>query len=319
MGSTRRDVHIDRPLTNVAIAYRPEGFIADMIAPVVPVPHRSDGYYVWNSAEAYRRDNAYRAPGTEARRITRSVASDTFYCHNYALKDQIPFEDIRDADEGFVFTERQVRAESIKDKLYMDKEYRVATKLTDSTYVGSYSATASAWNVPGGSGRPILDVKTAIEDVENRTGQKVNSVVFGLNAWRSFKYHESVQNYLYGSAGAGGDGRTVALDQVKKIFDLERALVGGAYINSAQEGQAQSLASLWADYVLLYFAPTGPRKDKPSYMYSFLWQAMGMPMQAEVRERPVIRAEEVELGEYCDEKVTASALSFLITHVNCSQ
>ena len=41
-GATGRDIHVDVPLSNVAVNYRPMGHIADMIFPVVGVQKHSD-------------------------------------------------------------------------------------------------------------------------------------------------------------------------------------------------------------------------------------------------------------------------------------
>ena len=38
---TPEDIHIDAPLSNVLLKYRPTGFIADQILPVVPVMKQS--------------------------------------------------------------------------------------------------------------------------------------------------------------------------------------------------------------------------------------------------------------------------------------
>lgn len=315
MGFSDRDVHIDVPLSNIAIAYRPEGFIADQIFPIVTVPKRSDGYYVWDIADAYRREETLRAPGTEANIISRSVASGTFYCKNYALKDRLPYEDIENADPGFILTERSSRAEFVKDKLYIDWEYRLANNVTSGSNVGSYSAVASGW---GGSGAdPIADLNTCINNVQDATGQKPNSIVFGMAAWRLFRDNAAVLNKFYGTAGASSTGRLVTMDMVKGLFDLERLLVGGAYRNTGEEGQNVSLSQIWGENVLVYYAPTSPRKDKPSLGYSFRWNGVpGMSMQAEIFQDSKAKAEEVQLGYFQEEKITAKALGFLLTAVS---
>ena len=75
MGATGRDLHIDKHLSNVAMAYRPMGMIADLIAPIVPVGKQSDLYPVWSQADALRVEDDKRAPLTEANLITQDVSS----------------------------------------------------------------------------------------------------------------------------------------------------------------------------------------------------------------------------------------------------
>lgn len=317
MGATGRDVHIDVPLSNIAIAYRPDGMIADQIAPIVPVNKQSDGFYIWSLADAYRTEDDLRAPGTEANIITRSLSSGTYFADNYALKDRIPYEDIQNADAGFVFTERSSRVEYIKDKLMLNMELRIANQCTSGSNVGSYSAVASSWTDYTNSD-PLTDIKTAINNVEDATGQRPNSIILGRYAWRHFQENAAVISRVYGNVTQGKTARMIGMEHAKALFEVERVLVGGAYRNTADEGQSASLSQLWNDNALIYYAPMKPRKDKPSFMYGFRWNKI-MNMAAKVYQLPRASAEEIELGYYQDEKITSSALGFLITGVGSSQ
>jgi len=317
MGATGRDVHIDVPLSQVAIAYKPDYMIADQIAPVVSVNKQSDGYYIWNIADAYRVEEDKRAPGVEANVITRAVSSGTYFADNYALKDRIPYEDIENADAGFIFTERSARTEFVKSKLMLAMEYRVALQCTSTSNVGSSSTTASGWTDYTNS-RPISDIKTGLNNIEDSTGQRPNSIIFGRYAWRHFTENSDVIDRVYGNVTNGKQARMIGIEHAKAVFEVERVLVGGAYYNSADEGQSASLSQIWNDNVLVYYAPMKPRKDVPSFMYSFRWNKI-MNMTAEVHQLPRAKAEEVELGYYQDEKITASTLAFLITGVGSSQ
>jgi hypothetical protein len=322
MPATGRDVHVDVPLSNVAIGYTPRGFIADQIAPVVPVQKQSDGYYIWSQADAFRVDDDLRAPGTEANVITRSVSSATYFAINYALKDRIPYEDIENADANFIITKRGNRAKFIKSKLMLSMEKRVALKCTSGSNVGSYSTVASAWtDYTTAKSAPIADINTGIRNVEDATGYKPNSIIFGRYAWRHFREHADVIGRIYGNVDKGMTARIVTIEQVKALFEVDRVLIGGAYYSTAEEGQAAALAQLWNDNVLVYYAPmtpAGPEQEEPSFMYSFRWEKI-MNMNAFVYDLPRAKAEEVELGYYQDEKITASTLGFLITGVGSSQ
>lgn len=317
MAFTGRDVHLDVPLSNVAIAYKPEGFIADQLFPIVQVPKQSDAYYIWNIADVFRVEPTLRAPGTPANIIEMSVSSGTFFCKNYALKTRTPYEDIQNADAGFIWTERSARAEHVKDKLYLDWEYRAALMMTSGANCGSYSAVQSAWS--GSGGDPIADINYAMNWVQDATGQRPNSMVMGNYAWRVLRENTAMLNKFFGTAGASTTGRLVTPDMVKGLFDLERLVIGGAYRNTTQEGQTASLSQIWNDNLVVYYAPLAARKDKPSYGYSFRWDAVpGMNMTAEVFQDEKAKAEEVQLGYYQDEKITAQTLSYLICGVDSS-
>ena len=320
MGSTGRDLHVDIPLSNVAIAYKPMGMIADQIAPIVPVPKQSDAYTIWNLADVYRVEDTKRAPATEANIITRSVSSGTFFCDNYALKDRIPYEDLENADAGMILTERSQRIEYIKDHLMLDMELRVANLCTSTSNVGSSSTISSAWtDYTAGNSDPIGDINTAINNIEDATGQRPNSVLFGRYAWRNFREHADVIDRIYGNE-TGANARVVNMKNVMDLFELERALVGGAYQNTADEGQTAVLSQMWNDNVLLYYAPPAAAKNRPSFMYSFRWNKVkGFNMAANIFQDEKAAAEEIQLGYYQDEVITASALGYLLTGVGSSQ
>ncbi|MCK4517851.1 hypothetical protein KAT92_03685, partial [Candidatus Babeliales bacterium] len=65
---TLSDVHVDRPLTNISIAFiqKQTNFIAEQIFPAIPVPKKSDIYYVYDRDAWFRDDMEKRAPSTES-------------------------------------------------------------------------------------------------------------------------------------------------------------------------------------------------------------------------------------------------------------
>ena len=69
--STGKDLHVDQHLTNVAINYRPQNLIADMIAPIVPVDKQSNSYPIFSRQEAFAIESTERAPGTRRARDGR--------------------------------------------------------------------------------------------------------------------------------------------------------------------------------------------------------------------------------------------------------
>ena len=317
--STGADLHINQPLSQIAMAYRPEGFIADQIAPTVIVPKKSDSYYIWEIADVFRTVDDLKAPGREANIITRSISSGTFNCIARALKEPISYEDIANADAKELFASRQAAAEAVKDKLLLNMEVRVGTQVTSGTNCGSYSTVASAWNTAGAGNNPIGNIDTAINNVWGLTGIRPNSILFGQTAWESFSRNSNVISLAFGES-AVGNARIPAYENVKAMFNMERVLVGGAYRNTNQENQAAALSRIYADSVLVYYAPMAPRRDKASFMYSFNWNAVpGYNWQVRVFDRPTLDEEHVQTGYYQDEKITGKNLSFLITNVNCSQ
>jgi hypothetical protein len=322
MGAGGKNLHVNIPLTNVMLDYRPEGHIADQIFPIVEVAKQADSFLIWSQADKMRREETARAPGTEANKIGLDVTSDTFYCDNYALKIPLTVEDDVNMDAAYMSNLREGRAERVKDMLMLDWEVRAALQVTSTSNVGSSSAVGSAWTTySNGNSDPLSDVWTAKFNVQDANGYDANCIVMANDAFKNFRQHADVIDILYGNAAAAtGGSRYASRENVKAIFDLEKFLVGGAYYNTGEEGQSLSLSKMWGDHVLVYYNATRPSKDRPSFAYSFRWRSnkiANMTVEVHPFDRK-IKAEEIEMGYYQDEKITSSGLGFLITNTTSS-
>lgn len=317
MPATGRDLHIDVPLSNVAMSYRPNGMIADVIAPIVPVDKQSNKYNIWSQADALRVEPDKRAPGTEARLIERSVSSGTYYADNYALKTALTLEDRENMDASYIAQLRNGRAQFLKSKITLNWEKRLADQITSGSNVGSYSTVASDWmDYTNGNSDPLGDMWQTFDNVELVTGYRPNRILMGELAWKHFRRHADVIDILHGDTG-NGSPRYATREQMKALFEVDQFIVGGVYYNSGARGQSLSLSDLWLDNVLVYYAPIAPSIEEPSFMYSFRWQKPALPnMAIEVHPYDTKKkSEEIEIGYYQDEVITGSTLGFLLTHV----
>lgn len=314
--STGRDLHIDRLLSNVAIGYFMENNIAGLIAPIVTVGKQSDVYAIYSRADALRTEDTKRSPDTEANKVTRTISSSTYYAQNYALKYGVTIEDRENADPIHRQELINDAATYVTDKLALDWEVRVAGIVNSTSNVGSSAGVGSEWDAAASSD-PIGDMNTAMDNVQDLTGLRPNRIVMGLDAWRSLRRNDQILDRVFGSTRPQG---FATINQVAGLLEVDNILVGAAYRNTAEEGLAESLAKVWGDNVTCYYAPERASRDRPSFMYSFRWAPPGLPnMQAERHPfDPKRKSEEVEVGYYQDERVTASEYAFTLLAVNSS-
>ena len=148
-------VHIDRALTNLSIAYRNPEFVADMVAPILPVEKRSDKWFVYSS-EAFLRGSAVdangkalsiRVPGAEANEVDFTLSTSTFFCDEYAQSTLVPYENVQAADarlQPFIDA-----TEMLTDRVMLDNEIAVATAAMKT---GNYASSNKVTLTTGGSG-----------------------------------------------------------------------------------------------------------------------------------------------------------------------
>lgn len=312
--SEGRDLHVDQFLSNVAIGYRADGFIGDMIFPVVPVQKQTDKYAIFSRREALAVEDTKRARGAEAHKIDRSVSSDTFHCENYAIKDSLPIEDIENMDPIFRTELEAGRARFLTGKIQLDWENRVAGIVTSTSNVGTSAGVASEWD---GAGDVIGDINTMIDNVHDTTGKRPNRMIMGLDAWRSARRDSTVRNLIFGTNNGGGFASRAAF---MDLFEIDELLIGGTFKDTANEAQAESLAKIWLDHVIVYVAPSRPSVEEPSFGYTFRWRRPRIPAMTAERHPfdSKTKTEEVEVGVYQDEKITGSIYAGFLISVNSS-
>jgi len=306
------DVHIDTAISNILLDYRPQGFIADQICPIVPVTKQSDRFFKIAQADKFRTTPDYRAPGTEPNYISFDVSSDGYFCDNYALGSYLTREEIANADAAI--SNRMSRSRLITDILLLNNEVRVASLVGSASNVGCSTTTGSAWGTSNAD--PYLDCIGDLQAVEDGRGYRPNTVVFGKQAWRKWRESEKIQTLIFPHGGG-----IPTIEHAKLLLEVDKILIGGAYYNTAAQGMTMSLSKIWDDNVLYaYIAPT-PSQEVPSFMYGFRWTVPGIPnMIARVFPFDEKKGrQDVHIAYYQDEKITDSGLGFLRTGVGSSQ
>jgi hypothetical protein len=314
---TERDVHIDKPLSNMAV----EAFDAsvDLVAaslfPVIPVEKQSDKYFTIDKAEFLRISKTLRAPGTTPLQVDFKVSSDAYFCNNYALETMIPKEQVANADNAIRVRDRKVR--NLLGHLQRDRENRAAT-LVSTGNVGASAAftnTNSVFKVSNLSGDIISAVNTAHATIQQRTGIIANTMVLEYNVSQLLRRNALVLDmFKYNRSGL------LSLPELASVFGVERILVSRAIKNVGKSGQTASLQSIWGNKILLAYVdqnPGGP--ETATYGASFRWTdpEIGEAFAVQRWDDPHVSAkrEFASAGYYQDEKIIAADLGYLMTDV----
>jgi hypothetical protein len=320
--STGRDLHIDTYLSEIAINYRPQGMIADMIAPIVSVSKETNVYPVFSRKEAFSIEDTSRSRATEAKRITRSVGSAAYAVKNYALAYDLPIEDRANMDAALQFELEAGAGRYLQDKLMLDWDRRVLSMIASATNVATGFLTGSAWNAPvdANQGDPISMIFRAKEQQQSLTAQSPNSILIGWRAWNLLRRNSKMRNFILGTNNGGG---AVTRDAARAAFEVERFNVAGAFYDTSNEAQPAALtANPLHDAVLLYYAPTAPSRETPSFMYSFRWTSPELGTPLAVIRHPYDtrrRVEGIEVQYYQDERITGVDYGALILGVGSAQ
>jgi hypothetical protein len=321
--SAQRELHIDTHLTDVAINYRPQNMIADQICPIVSVNKESNSYPIFSRFEAFAIEDTLRTRNTEAKKVTRSVGSANYQVRNFALGYDVSIEDLANMDDAFRGELDLGAAKYLVSKLGLGMEKRVLDLANLSGSVSTTFLPSSAWNAqnPNNQGDPFAQIMQMVEQVQGTVGQRPNSILFGWRAWNYARRNINLRNLINGVNNKGGP---VTRQQVQSVLEMDRFIVSEALWHTANENAVNSgqLTNPIHDKVFVYYAPTAPSREDPSWMYAFRWQPSGYPAPMAVERHPYDsrkKMETIECGYFQDERVTGFDYAAVLAGVGSGQ
>lgn len=255
---TLAEVHVDQILTNISLAYKPDMFVADMVSPPVPVPNRSDKYFIYpretfastSGLDANSKARSLRAPGTIAQETQYSVSTDSYLAEEYAWRHFVSDAEMRHSD---VPLNPEVDAtEFATQRLLYDNEAMVAAILMEANNYPSTSyklLVNGAGSAPGDSSwfataqansNPFVNFLNAHKELVKNVLNPPNTLLIDVELAYALSQHPVyIDRYKYVSRE--GVNTMGLVDVVAGM----RPIVTGLQYNTSKEGQAFSAASLW--------------------------------------------------------------------------
>ncbi len=275
---TLNQVHVDRPLTNISVAYIQEAkdFIADQVFPLVPVQKQSDRYFVYTKGDWFRDEAQVRAPATESAGGGYNLDNTpSYYAPVYAFHKDVD-EQTRANSDVPLNADRDA-TQFVTQRMLLRRERQWASQYfttgiwgnTDQTGVASGPAANQfvQWNATGST--PVEDIDTQIYQIKESTGYKPNTLVIGPLVFRTLKNHAEVLDRIkYTQRGI------ITEDILASVFGVDKVLVASAVYNSAQEGAADAMQFIYGKQALLVYAEKNPGIQKPSGGYIFGWTGL---------------------------------------------
>jgi len=249
-------------LTAVALTYRNQDLIADLVLPRLRVDSPTFKWSKYALADGFTIPDTRvgRKSGTNQIDWTASEQSDSVI--DFGLEDAIPNFDIMAAQagmsvQGVMPIDPEMRStQLLTDLVQLDRENRVASLMTTlGTYPSANRTTLSGtsqWSDFTNSD-PVQAILTALDVPVMRP----NVLWMGQATWTKFRSHPKVTAAIFAMGGnATGGGSVVSREAVAALFELDEVVVGKSFLNSAKPGQTASLARTWGKHAgLIYRSP----------------------------------------------------------------
>lgn len=314
--------NVDAVLSNISVAYTQDQtkFIANKVFPVINVEKKS-GVFMKYNREDWNKDEAQKRAD-----ITESVGGGFDLSKDYYNADVYAFHmDIGDQAVANAMTPLQPVAEAtrfVAGRLLLRQEVDFAQSFFKTGVWGTdmvgHATTAGTNQFVQFSNTAVSDpmgvIELAKEGVAAKTGYDVNTMVIGRQVLSALKNHpEIIDRIKYTSA------ETVTLELLARLFDVDRVFVGSSFVNTAKEGQAESLQYNFGKSILLTHSAQTPGLLTPSAGYTFAWDGVSDGSGLAIGTRSFYlqekRALRVESESAWSNKIVASDLGVFLSNV----
>ncbi len=261
-------------LTQIALAVKPMGLIADMVCPRVSVGGEKFTYTKGKTEESFTIPETAIGRTGNPNQVEFGAVDVTESTENYALEDRVPVQDIELARaQRANWDPLAEAAETATVLLELAREKRVADLLfAASSYpVGQTRALAgnSQWS------DAASDPRAAVMEALDMPLVRPNTLVFGQAAWTAFRQHPKIVESVK-STGAGGDAvGVVARQQVAELFEIDQVTVGMSFYNTARKGQDASYSRIWGKHAALLHlnrSLASARSSIPTFCFTAEWR-----------------------------------------------
>jgi hypothetical protein len=318
---TRGDVHVNKPLTNISVAFMQaaSNFVADTVFPNIPVPNVSDRYYTYDRGYFNRDEMTERAPGTESAGSGYAVDNTpTYYCKVYAFHHDVP-DQVRSNADSPVQPDRDAtqlvsqKALIKREKLWVARYFQPALWTFDVDGVSGVPGANQVLQWNDASSTPIEDIAAAMDAMLEETGFLPNKLIVGRQVWTALKNHPDIIDRVKYGQTPGGTAK-ISLQALADLFEVQQIVVMNAIENTSKEGAANNHAFIGGKKALLVYAAPSPGLQVPTAGYTFSWSgflgagAMGGRIKKFRMEE--LESDRVEIQMAFDQKLVSADLGY---------
>lgn len=287
---SRSDVHVNRPLTNISVAFMQSAdkFVASRVFPNIPVSKQSDVYYTYDRGEFNRDEMEERQPGTESAGGSYKIATDLYHARTRAYHKDVP-DPVRDNADNPINLDREA-TEFVTLKGLINREVNWAAAYFtagdpgdtwtfdvdgDAARSAAFDPTDAANNQvvfwDDASSTPIEDVRLLKRFILEETGFMPNALTLGRPVFDALIDHPDIVGRLDRGQTAGP--AIANKESLAALFEVEEILVMDAIKNTGKEGQTAVHSFIGGKSALLSYRPSSPGLLTPSAGYTFSWTA----------------------------------------------
>lgn len=284
---TLQTVHVNRPLTNISVAYSQEAagveYVADRAFAPVAVENKSDSYWTYTRGDFNRNQMALRGLSSESAGSGYTVSATANYnCAVWALHKDVD-DQIRANSDSPLSPDRDATIFLTQQALTTREINWVNSYFTTGVWTGNAAGAASSdalftnsvnltyWDYDTSS--PITDIRHAKTLARlNSAGFAPNIAVFSRPVFDKLVDHPDFIDRMNRGQTSGPAMANRAI--MAQILELEEVHVMDAVYNTAAQGATESNSYIGGLSAGLFYRPKNAGLMTPSAGYTFNWKGL---------------------------------------------
>lgn len=305
--------HIDRPLTNISVAYmqNPNNYIASRVFPVIPVDKKSDTYFTYPK-NAWLRDEAQRrAPATESAGSGYGLSTDSYNCDVWALHKDVDDQTRANSDNPLMPDRDATNYVTSRMLLRLEKQWAADFFVTG--VWGTSTTPSNLWSNYSTSD-PIEDIEAGKQTILTNTGFMPNTLTLGYPVFRQLKNHPDIVDRIKYTSS-----ENITTAMLARLFELDNVYVAMGTNATNNEGETAAYSLIQGKHALLAYVNPSPGLLAPSAGYTFSWTGvsggLGVPVGVSRIRMDAIKADRIEAEMAFDNKLVGTDLGYFFESV----
>ncbi len=260
-------LHIDQFLTNISVMYRNSAYVGLEVYPEVPVDKRSDRWPIYGKENLRRRENR-RAKTALAAEVNWTLTNTSYFAEEHSLRTLVTDEEVQIADQPI--RPEMDAAELLADQIMLGTEYDIAARAVSTAVVTNNAnlATGSGNLYPWSdytNGAPLTNIRDAKNTVRQNVLNAATHMMVPYENATVLADHPSIKDLTKYTDPAG-----LMETGLPSVVRGLRIIEASALYDSANEGAATSLSTVWGNTALIFMRAAAPGLRQVSFAYTFV-------------------------------------------------
>lgn len=242
------EVHVNVPLSNVAVKYADPAFVGEQIFPVISVSKEADKYWKFGR-EFLRTVETRRAIGAKSNRVDWQADPVDYTCEEEALSHLVP-DRVRDNADAAI-KPAITSVQFLTSMIRRGAEKAVQSIAQSATLIPYFHNVVTPWDADSGQD-PHKDVDQAKRSVRQNCGKNANTIL--MNEETSQALLRYLKSLAYTPFKEYADQGVLP----PRLWGL-KPVIAYPIEDTSMEGQTSSISDIWDDNVLVAYIDTaGP-------------------------------------------------------------